>query len=997
LCISDENNFIGLIFNKSGVLPYKNIRNLSHLCSYNFLMRILLIGFLLLVSTKLGAQGNNSEKGIPVSGKIQSIQGKAVFPCFLKFTLLNADSAIFRSRTDSTGFFRLKVFKPGKYRLNANAEGFESYVAFFNFDDADESHDLRILYMNMHDTGKIKEVLIVSDAAPVRLKGDTNEYSASAYKTNPDATAEDLVTKMPGITNNNGQIQAQGENIKQMLVDGRPFFGDDPNTVLRNMPAEVIDKIQVFDRKSDQAQATGFDDGNTSKTLNIITRQQFRNGTFGRVNGGYGTDDRYKFSGNVNRFKGAERFTVLGAANNINEQNFSSEDLMGVMAGSGGGGGMRGMMGGMGGMRRPGGGSYGPPSPSDNFTVDQRNGITQTMAFGLNYSNKWKKSELSFSYFGNTTENNNVSGTRRFYVTGNQNGLVYNENSTAKTQNTNHRLNARWEWKPDTMRSFLVTPKVSLQINKPESMVSGNNALNNLEINTTGNYYQASLTGYNASIGLQYNVRYKKRGRSLTLNATPGLSSNNGKSSWSTETVQKQSSGPVLLNNVKADQLRESTTGSGSITYTEPAGKNAIWSFSANGNLNKTRSDRNTNAFDSATLEYTRPDTLLSNNFNSRYSNANAGIAYRWQKKRWSWNISVNAQQAWLNNEQQFPAVYTLSRPFRNILPGGMLMYKPNEREGLRVFYRTSTNAPSIDQLQEVANNTNPLNISIGNSNLQQDFQHALFSRYSWVNVKKGSSVFLMIAGTLTRNYIGNTTTIAFSDTQINGTSILLRRGAQLIRPENMDGNRSFRTFANYSISLKSIKCNLNINAGASISRTPGKVNDAMNYSRNLTPSLGVVISSNISEKVDFTISSNTSVTDVKNTLQTSLNSRFTNQNSRFRIQVQPWKGLVLQTDINHQLYKGLSGGFNNNFLLWNAGIGYKFLKKKTAEIRFTTFDLMKQNNSLSRNITETYYEDVQTNVLQRYYMLTFTYNLRAFKMPEGKDGRDERRMWQPH
>ncbi|MFM7765381.1 MAG: hypothetical protein ACKO6I_06935, partial [Sphingomonadales bacterium] len=309
-------------------------------------MRILLIGFLLLVSTKLGAQGNNSEKGIPVSGKIQSIQGKAVFPCFLKFTLLNADSAIFRSRTDSTGFFRLKVFKPGKYRLNANAEGFESYVAFFNFDDADESHDLRILYMNMHDTGKIKEVLIVSDAAPVRLKGDTTEYSASAYKTNPDATAEDLVTKMPGITNNNGQIQAQGENIKQMLVDGRPFFGDDPNTVLRNMPAEVIDKIQVFDRKSDQAQATGFDDGNTSKTLNIITRQQFRNGTFGRVNGGYGTDDRYKFSGNVNRFKGAERFTVLGAANNINEQNFSSEDLMGVMAGSGGGGGMRGMMGG---------------------------------------------------------------------------------------------------------------------------------------------------------------------------------------------------------------------------------------------------------------------------------------------------------------------------------------------------------------------------------------------------------------------------------------------------------------------------------------------------------------------------------------------------------------------------------------------------------------------------------------------------------------------------
>lgn len=958
-------------------------------------MRIILTGILLITGNLLSAQTYNAGINIPVSGKMQSVKGQAVYPCFLKFTLLAEDSSVFRTRTDSGGFFRVKLPVAGRYLLKATAEGYEPLTSTFSFENNGESYDLRILYMKGSDTGKLKEVLIVSDASPVRLKGDTTEHAASAYKTNPDATAEDLVTKMPGITNNNGQLQAQGENVKQVLVDGRPFFGDDPNTVLRNMPAEVIDKIQVFDRRSDQAQATGFDDGNTSKTLNIITRQQFRNGTFGRVNGGYGTDDRYKFSGNANRFKGAERFTVLGAVNNINEQNFSSEDLMGVMAGSGGGG-MRGMMGMMGGgMRRPGGGSYGPPSPSDNFSVDQRNGITQTVALGLNYSNKWKKSELSFSYFANSTENSNVSGTRRYYVTGNENGLLYKETNNALTRNTNHRLNARWEWKPDSMRSFLLTPKISVQQNKPETNVSGLNTVNNLLINSTANFYKASLTGYNASMGLQYNVRYKKRGRSLTLNATPGLSGNNGNSSWTTATAQKLDTIPVLFNNVKSDQDRATLTGNGSITFTEPAGKNGLLSFSINGNFNKTQSDRFTNAFDSATLEYTRPDTLLSNNFKSLYSNASAGVSYRWQKSRWSWNISVNAQQAWLNNDQQFPAVYSLSRPFRNILPGGMLMYKPNEREGLRVFYRSSTNAPSIDQLQEVANNSNPLNVSMGNSNLRQDFQHALFSRYSWVNVKKGSSVFLMISGTLTQDFIGNTTTIAFEDTQIAGTSISLRRGAQLIRPENLDGNRSFRTFANYSIPVKKLKCNLNMNAGASISRTPGKINDVLNYARNFTPSLGIVISSNISEKVDFTISSNTSVTDVKNSLQTSLNSRFTNQNSRFRIQAQPWKGLVVQTEINHQIFKGISGGFNNNFLLWNAGIGYKFLKKKAAEIRITAFDLLKQNNSLSRNITETFYEDVQTNVLQRYYMVTFTYNLRAFKMPEGKP--EERKMWHPH
>ncbi len=955
-------------------------------------MRSFLIGFLLIFSQWASAQDTGADSEIRVSGRIQNRQGKPVFPCFIRFKGLGNDSSVFRTRTDSIGFFRLKLTKPGKYQVTATSEGYKTYRADFSFMDITESYDLRILYLIEADSGKMKEILIVKDAAAVKLKGDTTEFSASSYKANPDATAEDLVNKMPGITSSNGQIQAQGENVKQVLVDGRPFFGDDPNTVLRNLPAEVIDKIQVFDRKSDQAQATGFDDGNTSKTLNIITRQQFRNGTFGRASGGYGTDDRYKFSGNLNKFKGAERITVLGSLNNTNDQNFSSEDLMGVMSGSGGGG-MRGMMGS--GMRRSGGRNYGPSSPSDNFTVDQRNGITQTMSFGLNYSNKWKKSELSLSYFGNATQNENVSGTKRYYVTGTENGLFYRENSLNITNNANHRLNARWEWKTDTLHSLIVTPKVSLQINKPDFTVSGSNSIGNAEINSTGNYYMADLTGYNASLGLQYNVRYKKRGRSLTLNATPGLNGNEGYSRWYTSTVQKQDTTPTIQNNVKADQNRNSLTGNGSITYTEPSGKNAMWSFSLNGSMNNTRSDKFTNAWDTQRLEFTLPDTLLSNAFKSLYSNASAGIAYRWQRKKWSWNISVNAQQAWLNNDQTFPFTNTISRPFRNILPGGMLMFKPNEKEGLRVFYRSSTNAPSIDQLQQVANNSNPLNISIGNSSLKQDFQHALFSRYSWVNVKKGSSVFLMIAGSLTQDYIGNTTTIAFRDTLIEESNILLRRGAQLIRPENMNGNRSFRTFANYSMPLKKIKCNLNLNAGATLSRIPGKVNNQLNYSQNLTPSVGVVISSNISEKVDFTLSSNTSVTDVSNSLQTTLNSRFTNQNSRFRIQAQPWKGLVIQTDINHQVFKGISGGFNNNFLLWNAGVGYKFLKKRAAELRLTAFDMLKQNNSLSRNITETYYEDVQTNVLQRFYMLTFTYNLRAFKMPEGKAPQS---MWKhPH
>lgn len=974
------------------------IRKVLHLCDDKFFMRLILIGFLLLSFQLANAQDAGSDAGIRVSGKIQNRQGKPITPCFIKFRLQSGDSTVFRTRTDSAGFFRTTLAAPGKYQLTATAEGYERYSSDFTFSDVNESHDLRILYLIQTDTMKMKEVLIVKDAAPVKLKGDTTELSASAFKTNPDATAEDLVTKMPGISMQNGKIQAQGEDVKRVLVDGRPFFGEDPSSAMRNLPSEVVDKIQVFDGKSNLAQATGFDDGNTTKTINIITKMQFKNGSFGKAYAGYGTDSRYRNGFTYNRFKNQQRLTFLGSLNNINEQNFNAEDLMGVMAG-GGGGGMRGM---------PGGGSWRPmmrnssygASPMDNFLVDQRNGISTTGAFGINYSNKWEKAELSASYFFNHSVNENVGLTKRYFVTGSENQINYIENSTASTLNSNHRFNLRYELKPDSMRSLLITPKLSFQNNRPESEITGTNSIvsslfsSRVDISKAINRYFSDMQGMNASVGLQYNVRYKKRGRSLTFSATPSLSGNRGYNDWRTENDQLTDTFGARINDVRAIQARNNYGTTGSITWTEPAGKNGQLSFSVNGNYSRSSNDKKTRALDTIYETYSILDTLLSSKFDTRYTTASAGISYRWQKGKWNWNVSLNAQQASLYNEQIFPKTYNLNAGFPSLLPGAMIMYKPNQKQGFRLFYRTNNNAPSIDQLQDVVNNSNPLAVSTGNPNLAQDLQHGVFTRYSWANPQKGRSFFAMIGGTLTQNYIGTSTFIAKSDTQIL-PGIFLNRGAQFTRPINMNGQGGLRSFLNYGLPINAIKCNLNLNAGVTFSRTPGMINGQINYANSVSPSMGIVISSNISEKLDFTLSSNTAYTTVNNTLQTSLNSVFTNQNSRFRIQAQPWKGLVLQTELNHQLFKGLSGGLNNNFLLWNAGIGYKFLKKRAAELRLTAFDLLKQNNSLNRNITETYYEDVQTNVLQRYYMLTFTYNLRAFKMPEGKE---ERRMWnRPH
>jgi hypothetical protein len=906
-----------------------------------------------------------SDRGNPVTGSMVGLRGSS------------GDFRL-RIKPDTLGYFSIRFSgTAGQYSIRAFAAGYAPYAGNIQLNSA--SNDAGTLVLKRIDSNILEQVTIVKDPNPVKLKGDTTEFNASAYKTNPDATAEDLVQKMPGVTTSNGQIQAQGENVKQVLVDGRPFFGDDPASVLRNLPAEVVDKIQVFDRRSDQSQATGFDDGNTSKTINIITRSQFRNGMFGKAYAGYGTDDRYKSGVVLNKFKGAQRITLLGSFNNINEQNFSAEDLMGVMSSGGGGGGMRGGM--RGGMGRPGG-SPGGMSSADNFLVDQRSGITQTGAFGLNYSNKFKKSELSASYFFNNSYNENTSTTNRYYVTGSENGLTYRESSRNNTINTNHRINLRWEYKPDTLHSLIVSPKASVQINKPNSSVTGLNSINLIGLSSNFNEYAANSTGYNASLGLLYRIGYKKKGRSLTFNITPALSGNKGNSSWNNGTLRIADSMVLSSADVKSEQMKSNLSMAANATYTEAAGKNGLLSISINATANQTNNEKRTSGRDTATELYNITDTLLSNDLKSRYNSAYTGLAYRWNKGKWSWNISLNAQWAELNNEQYFPVRPTVNRNFYSLLPGAMLMFKPSEKDGIRLFYRTANNAPSVDQLQEVVNNTNPLQLSTGNKNLKQDFQNNIFSRYSRVNAKKGTSLFVMLGGSFTRNYIGTSTFIANTDTMLS-SGVFLQRGAQLSSPVNLNGMGSLRTFANYSFPVKKLKSNFNLNGGANYSRTPGIVNGAVNFANSISPNFGLVISSNISEKVDFTISSNTSYTTVSNSLQKALNSAYTNQMSKFRIQANPWKGLVLQTEVTHQLFNGLSTDLNNNFLIWNAGIGYKFLKKRAAELRLTAYDILRQNNSLSRNITETYYEDVQTNVLQRFFMLTFTYNLRAFGAPQ--------------
>ncbi len=899
--------------------------------------------------------------------------------------------------SDSSGYFRINGLKQGNYFLRISEIGFREryfYPSVF-------TQNVNLGDITLWDkASNLKEVEIVANTPPTRLNGDTTEHNADAYKTSKDANAEDLVTKMPGITVQDGKVQAQGEDVKQVLVDGRPYFGDDPNAVLKNLPAEVIDKIQVFDKKSDQSQFSGYDDGNTSKTINIVTKPQFRNGVFGKATAGLGysgSGDPGKWKGGLalNSFKDKQRMTLLINSNNINEQNFSTEDLLGVMSTSGGGGqGRGGPGGGRGGPRGGGsggerGGNGGPGNDASNFLVNSKTGITTTNSVGLNYSNKWKKLEFTGSYFFNATSTNAINEINRYYLSPQFLGLKYLENDTGDNQNMNHRVNLKFEWKLDSFNSFIIQPKFSLQQNNSNTSLNASTYQDALLLNSTLNNYHSTNTGFNLSMPVLYRHAFMKKGRTFSINLNPSMNQNKGSSgnesftNYYTDTASYEKLGQNSTSNGQGASINSN------LVYTEPITSKSQLMLSYNYSLSQSESVKNTDSYipETSGNEFRHFDTSLSNNFNTHYSANNLGAGIRYQKsEKWNLMAGVNYQYAKLHSERIFPTAYTIDKPFQSILPNAMFQYHFANKKDLRIFYRSNNNPPSVSQLQDVININNPLLMTTGNPELKQDWQNNLSFRYSAVNTKKNTAFFSLLSGSVIRNYIATGVYIASKDSVL-AQDIVLSKGSQISKPVNTNGYFSLRTFNNYSFPLKKIKSNLSLNLGASYSRTPGLVNGLSNYANTTNVGFGVTLSSNISEKVDFLLSSNSSYSNITNTLQQGLNSVYLNQNSRFKIQVNPWKGLVIQTELNHQYYTGLSQNYNLNYLLWNAGIGYKFLKNKQGELRLIVFDILNQNNNVTRNTTETYYEDVKTNALQRYVMLNFTYTIKSFKQqkPQAK------------
>lgn len=880
--------------------------------------------------------------------------------------------------TDAEGAFRLNL-PAGTHRLQVSYIGYVTAEQTISAEDKPIALDAVMLGL---DTVSLNEAVVEALQERVTLRGDTAVYNADAFKVNPDASAEDLVSKMPGIVIQNGTVQAQGEDVRRVLVDGEEFFGDDATAALRNLPAEVVKEVEVFDRQSEQARFTGFDDGNEEKTINIVTRAGMQNGQFGRLYGGYGTETRYLAGGQMNMFDGARRISIIGMSNNVNQQNFSSEDLLGVMSSGGGGrGGPRGG-GRRGGGQRGGGGGRG--SDAGNYMIGEQGGINTTNSLGLNYTDRWgERVRINGSYFFNGSGNSTDALLEREYFLTDGVNQFYSETNVAESDNANHRLNFRLEAELSDATELTISPRLSMQRNASESVLTGLSAFpDGTLLSQTRSAYASDNLGYNTNTNISLRHRFPTRGRTISASAGLGLNGRNGDSDQNSENLFYDASGNDAVE--EDSYLRDIDNAAGdrsysaNIAYTEPVGERGQIQLSYRPSFSGGDTDQEAFRFDPITGTYSILDSSYTSLSDRRVFTQRGGVSYRLRGERFNVSAGLDLQNERLAYEQAGPRAFEVDRSFLSLLPSANARIELTEAANLNISYRPSTDIPGVNQLRNVIDDTNPILITSGNPDLSTSTSHRFDVRLRTTQPTSGK-VFMAFANlTTTRDYIGTAAVLAETDTVLT-QGITLARGAQFSYPVNLDGYWSARSFVTYGRPIGFLKSNTNVSAGLSYSSIPSLINGTTNRSDALQFDGRFFLGSNISERLDFSLSYGLSYTTVAQSSASAQDGNYIRHRGGAQLTWLPWKGLVLTSDVNLSSYSGLSDTVDPTVALWNVGVGYKFLQNDVAEVRLTVTDLLNQNASVGRSVTGLYIEDNQTEALGRYVMLNLIYKLRHF------------------
>lgn len=878
-----------------------------------------------------------------ISGVIQDGSDDTGVPMATVALLQSNDSTLVTGTTsDLDGHFEMNGIEDNEYILKIQYLGYQT-----EFLDINLNQDIHLNKITLTEQAHtLEEVRIIGEASMSTQKGDTTQFNASAFTTLSDASGQDLVQKMPGVTVQDGKLQAQGEDVAKILIDGKPFFGDDVKLALESLPAEIIDKVQIYDKKSDKAELSGFDDGNEARTINIITKPDRKRGQFGRTTGGYGTDDHYQLGANVNFFNNDRRITVTGLSNNINAVSYSSD-------------------------------------PNSQDEVRTQDGIINTNNIGLQFSDEWnEKIEVSGSYHYSHRANEGASNLTREYILPSDSGQIYTQSNTQNNINQDHRFNMRVEYKMDDRNKIIFVPRISLANDQNNTSFEGATNTFGEPINSTENRRNNDHQNNDYFGRIFYNHKFLKKGRSLTVHSNAGYHTNTDLANRNGQNIfynNDQSKVEDLNQRITLDRTGISWNAGGS--FTEGWGERSMIELEYK--IANRIDDSKRLLYDiledpDAPDDQFRLDTSLSNVFESNYLVQEVELGYQYKLDHFKIQAELEYQNLSLLNNQIFPAVSENDRGTASILPTLRLDYKVTDNVNVELNYFTWTRQPSIGQLQNVINDGNPLRLSTGNPDLDPTYTHRFRGRFKSRNPETEHSFYTGISSQIIEKYIANSTFIAEEYTEIND-NIALEPGSQLVRPVNVSGFWNMWAYMNYGLPLKFIQSNFNIWTAAGLTHRPGMINETSNLSKSTGIRAGISLSSNISDQIDFNLSTRSSVNHVENTLRPQLNNRYFNQRTRLRYNWIFWNGFIYRTDISHRMDTGLSDGFNNSVLLVNMSLGKKILNKELGEVSIKVYDLFNENNNIRRNINELFIQDRQNTVLQQYFMLNFTYNIRHF------------------
>lgn len=925
------------------------------------------IGMALLAMPVYGQQQDKKQQNtVALSGSLIDSEGEPLIEATVKLLSARDSQFVKGTTTNFDGVFKMAQIKPGRYILTVSYIGYEPLDTTLRLG---RTANVKLNPILMRSSSiMLKEAVVHGVKTPIKVMEDTVEYNADSYHTQPNAVVEDLLKRLPGVeVGTDGAITANGKTVSKILIDGKEFFSDDPQVASKNLPANMIEKLQVVDRKSDMARLTGVDDGEDETVINLTFKRGMNQGWFGTAEAGYGTDDRYMASFNVNRFWNGNQVTLLGNFNNTNQLGFTDSN------------GNR--------FRRFGG----------------NNGITESRALGLNFNvGKEDIIRIGGDVMWSNTDRKSITRQEREYLFSDYSTFA-KINKYSRDRGNNFRGDFRVLWKPDSFNTLEVRPNFSLNFNKSRS-TENTDYFNRYHEHASHNATGSNSDGDSYEFGgrIIYSHSFKNhRGRSFSLSSNYRYSNVIENESSFSDFIRLLEDDPDNEMDIpdKLDQYNDNKTWSnqimGQFTWTEPLGDVSngnylTFSYRANYRWNNADKlvynlpdDYDLGIYPPVTIgpdgSYipVEPDPKYSNRYRNNYFNQQIRAGYR--KVTQNANLEVGlalvpqmSKSIFLDNADK-----NIDRWVWNYAPFLRYRYKFSKQSSIQVNYRGQSSQPSMTQLQPVLDVSNPTNQIQGNPNLDPSFNHNLMVRYQNFNMESQRSVMLMANIQMTQNAI-------ISATQ------MYENGSRLTSYMNVNGVWNGRLMNMFSMPFRNKKWSFSNHIFTNASRTIGYNNNQKNASLTFMVSENPGITFR-PDNFELELRPRYSLQTTHNTVQVQGNQTVHSYGGRFDGSYYTSWGLTLQTDINYSATSGYAAGYNTRTWLWNATLSQQFLKSKSLTLAVKVFDLLNQRSNIRRTVTANYIDDIEYNSLTRYFMVTLSYRFNSFGKGNRPEGFEER------